>query len=252
VGQYSDLEIQYLTWEDVRDRLAAGYRTVVFAVGATEQHGPQLPIGTDDLRGTAAARLVAEELGNTLVAPTIRPGHSPEMMDFPGTITLRDSTLAAIIVDYCTSLVAHGFETLVVMSAHGGNNAIIQMAAYEAQQAVGKRAVVIPITDFIGYYDSGYDKHKEGYHGGRMETSFMLSLAPELVHMDRVKEWTNPVSREIKDVGALLRLAGIKHFAPYGAPGHAAAADAKVGEEALRQIARNMADQVRLVLSHLR
>ena len=249
---YSQLEIQHLTWRDVRERLDTGYKTVVFSVGAIEQHGPHLPIVVDALLGTAIARLVAAELGNALVAPTIRPGYSPHHMGFPGTITLRQTTLIALIVDYCTSLVEHGFDTMVVISAHGGNTTSVKMGAEEAQTLVGDRALVIPITNLAGYSDSGSDRHQEGYHATKMETSCVLSLAPELVHMERANDWTNPISEHIKDIGALLRLGGTQRFAPDGTMGKPSTANPKLGEEALRQKARNVADQVRLMLDHLK
>ena len=249
---HSELEIQHLTWTDVRDRLENGYNTVVFSAGAIEQHGPHMPITVDALLGTAIARGVASELGNALVAPTIRPGYSPHHMDFPGTITLRHSTLTAIIVDYCTSLASHGFETLVVISSHGGNTSTVNMAAQEAQAAIGDRADVVPITNLMAYYDSEYDRTNEGYHATRIETSLVLSLAPELVHMERANDWTNPIDSGIKDVGALLGMRPVKHFAPDGTMGLPTTAKAEIGEEVLAQMSKGVAEQVRAILSHIR
>jgi creatinine amidohydrolase len=246
----SELEIQYMTWNDVDDRLSSGYRTAVFSVGATEQHGPHLPIATDTLLGIHIARAVAAELGDALVAPTIRPGYSPHHMDFPGTITLRQSTLSGLIVDYCTSLAAHGFELLVVISSHGGNNPIIKMAVQEAQSAIGERAIVIPITDLTGYYETDDDRREEGYHATRTETSCILSLTPELVQMERAQDWVNPISAEIKDVGALLGLRGTRHFSEQGTLGKPSSADAGLGRDVLRRMARGVAEQVRLIVRH--
>jgi creatinine amidohydrolase len=248
---HSELEIQYLTWQDVRDRLAGGYRTIVFSVGSIEQHGPHLPIVVDALLGTVVARLVAAELGNALVAPTIRPGYSPHHMDFPGTITLRRSTIAAIIVDYCTSLATHGFETIVVISSHGGNTTSVMWGVQEALESVGEGVVIIPITNLMGYYQGKYDPHEEGYHATHIETSMVLSLTPELVHMERATDWTNPVSRQIREVGPLLGLRGTKHFAPDGTMGKPSGAEPTLGEEVLAQMARNIAEQVRLILRQL-
>jgi creatinine amidohydrolase len=249
---YSELELQHLTWTDVTDRLAGGYRTVVFAAGATEQHGPHMPLAVDALLGTAIARRVATALGNALVAPTIRPGFSPHHMDFPGTLTLRQSTLTAIIVDYCTSLAVHGFDTLVVLSSHGGNNAIVKMAAQEAQAAVGEHVAVIPVTDLMSYWGQPYDRRLEGYHATRLETSCVLSVRPDLVHMERARDWDNPIPPDVRDVSALLGLRPVKFFAPDGTMGLPTGADAELGNSVLDAIGRNVAAQVNLIAQSIR
>lgn len=246
-----ELAIERMTWTDVQQRLAQGFRTAVFAVGATEQHGPHLPIATDALLGTAIACGVAAELGNALVAPSVRPGYSPHHMGFPGSLTLRRSTVAAIIVDYCTSLVAHGFETIVVISSHGGNTTSVSWGVQEAQDAVGSRVNVIPITSVMNYYEGDYDRYEEGYHATRIETSCVLSLAPELVHMDRARDWVNPVDRQVKERGVLWGLRGVKYFAPDGTMGKPTTASPELGAEVLDRMARNIADQVRRILRHL-
>jgi creatinine amidohydrolase len=241
-----------MTWGDVRQHLESGFRTAIFAVGATEQHGPHLPINVDTLLGTAIACGVAAELGHALVAPTVRPGYSPHHMAFPGTITLRRSTVAAIIVDYCSSLVSHGFDVIVVISSHGGNTTSVNWGAQEAQDAVGQRADIIPITAVTNYYDGDIDRYEEGYHATRIETSCVLSLAPELVHMDRARDWVNPVDRQIKERGVLWGLRGVQHFAPDGTMGKPTTASPELGADVLSQMARNIAGQLRMILHHLR
>ncbi|MGQ0572442.1 MAG: creatininase family protein [Armatimonadota bacterium] len=248
----SELRIDRMTWTDVQQHLARRFRTAVFAVGATEQHGPHLPIFTDTLLGTAISCGVAAELGNALVAPTVRPGYSPHHMAFPGSITLRRSTVAAIIVDYCSSLVSHGFDTIVVISSHGGNTTSVNWGVQEAQDAVGGRADIIPVTSVTNYYEADFDRYEEGYHATRIETSCVLSLTPELVHMDRARDWVNPVDRQVKERGVLWGMRGVQYFAPDGTMGKPTTASAELGAEVLSQTARNIADQLRLILSHLR
>lgn len=246
-----DLQMEIMSWTEIQDRLARGFKTVVFSAGATEQHGPHMPIATDTLLGTATACGVAATLGDALVAPTIRPGYSPHHMDFPGTITLRHSTLTAIIVDYCTSLAAHGFNTLVVISSHGGNTSTVKMAAQEAQEAVGDRANVLPITNVVGYYRPDYDRSEAGYHATHLEASRVMAIAPDLVHMERARNWTNPIDPGIKDVGALLGMRPVKHFAPDGTMGKPVGANAKLGRESIEYICGNIARQVRAMLNAL-
>jgi creatinine amidohydrolase len=244
------IALEDLCWPDVERLIDEGFRTAVFSVGAIEQHGPHLPLVVDALLGTEIAMRVGHELGDALVAPTIRPGYSPHHMTFAGTITLRHSTLTAIIVDYCTSLADHGFRDLIVISTHGGNTSIVKSASQEGQEAVGKDHDVIAITNVMGYLDDDYDRSREGYHATRMETSCVLQLVPELVHMERARDWSPTIDPRIRDVGALLDRDGVAHFSPDGTLGWPESAKAELGEHGLSSMGRNIAEQVRLVQRH--
>jgi creatinine amidohydrolase len=246
------VEIERLSWSDVEARLHDSYSTVVFSVGAIEQHGPHLPTMVDSLLGGDIAIRVARELGKALVAPTIRPGNSPQHMAFAGTITLRLSTLSALIIDYCTSLAAHGFREIIVISSHGGNASVVKSGVQEAQALLGKPFDVIAITNLLSYLDKTFDQSDEGFHATRIETSCVLRLVPELVHMDRAKNWTSPIDPLIRDVGALLDHDGVKHFAPDGTMGKPDSADPDLGERALQSMASNVARQVALIRQHRR
>src|SRR5919197_4742979 len=120
--------IEYMRWPEIRERIADGHNTAVFSVGAIEQHGPHLPSNVDELLGSEFALELARRLGRALMAPTIRPGVSPQHIEFPGTITLRSETLKLLIEDYVHSLVRHGFRRVVVISAHFGNRSTVELA----------------------------------------------------------------------------------------------------------------------------
>jgi creatinine amidohydrolase len=244
------VSIDHLSWVDIESRLRDGWNTAIFAVGSTEQHGPHMPTMVDALIGEEIAIRVAHKLGHALVAPTVRPGNSPHHMAFAGSLTLRLSTITAVVVDYCTSLAAHGFREIVVISSHGGNNAIVKAAAQEAQAAIGKDKDVIVITNLPGYLDKTFDQSDEGFHATLIETSCVLRLVPELVRMDRARDWTNPIDPGIRDVGALLDRDGVKHFAADGTMGKPEAANPELGERALETMAVNVSRQVELVRQH--
>ena len=115
------IRLEDMNWPDIKKAIANGYKTVVVGIGATEQHGPHLPLKTDAVIGEMLAYEVAKGLGNALQAPTIRVGCSEHHLSFPGTISLHASTLKSIIIDYVESLKRHGFETVVLLPSHGGN-----------------------------------------------------------------------------------------------------------------------------------
>src|SRR5712691_10976607 len=79
------LELDRMTWPEVKSELQGGRDTVVVAFGATEQHGPHMPLATDALLGDHMARAVAERM-NAFLAPTVRIGCSEHHLEFPGTL----------------------------------------------------------------------------------------------------------------------------------------------------------------------
>ena len=116
-----DLLMERMTSPRIREAIASGYDTALVMLGATEQHGPHLPIASDALIAEWVGFRIAAKLGNTLMAPVIRPGCSDHHMAFSGTISFRSETMKAILRDYCVSLVRHGFEKIIIITIHGGN-----------------------------------------------------------------------------------------------------------------------------------
>jgi creatinine amidohydrolase len=115
-----------MTRVDIEKALERGFRTVVFAVGSNEQHGPHLPTCTDSLEGDVLVNKVVGKLGRALQAPSINVGCSDAHMVFPGAISLRSETLKSLIHDYCVSLAKQGFRNIVIFPSHGGNSSVVR------------------------------------------------------------------------------------------------------------------------------
>ncbi len=114
------------TWQEVETYLQKS-QGIIIPIGSTEQHGPTGLIGTDAICAQAIAQGVGEAT-QTLVAPTINVGMALHHTAFPGTMSLRPSTLIQVIQDYVTCLATAGFSNFFFINGHGGNIATLKAA----------------------------------------------------------------------------------------------------------------------------
>lgn len=123
--------LQHATWSEVEACLRRS-TGVMIPIGSTEQHGPNGPIGTDAICAEAIARRAASEAPEgILVGPTLAVTTAQFNLRFPGTISLRSTTLMAVVTDYVRSLAGQGFRRFYFLNAHGANAAPLQAAFHD-------------------------------------------------------------------------------------------------------------------------
>jgi len=181
----------YLSWPDAAKALAGEGATLVWPFGACEQHGPHLPLATDNLFAERLLTKILNELDPDLpiwMLPSQSLGFSPEHQAFPGTISLSSETLIKLVMEVGKQLSEFGVKRLIFFNAHGGQIGLLQAAARQLKAVCPEMAI------FPCFVWSGIEQLKElipgkeleqGLHAGLVETSLMMKLAPELVGPER-------------------------------------------------------------------
>ncbi len=183
-----------LTAPDVR-RYLETRKTVLIPLGSHEQHGQHLPLGTDVITAMSVVQRVSERTG-VLHVPPVWMGYSPSACTNPmraaALVTVRASTYLALINDLGRSLVHQGFERLIFVNGHGGNNVIIDPVLREIRYSTGALVVFVhAIIDGginVGIFDgilTNAPHEMPGGHSSELETSQVLAWNPDLVHLER-------------------------------------------------------------------
>lgn len=227
-------------------------RTIaLLPVSAVEQHGPHLPLSTDALINAGIVRAALPRIpppATLLVLPALVVGNSPEHVSFPGTLAVRDMSLADVWTDVGRSVARAGVRKLVMFNTHGGQKSLVDLVALRLRSE--QKMLVVRATYFAfgvppGIFDLAEVVHE--IHGGEIETSLVMHLAPELVRRDRLENFVGLphwLARERTLLGAEKPI-GIGWLAedlhPAGVCGNAARADAERGARHLEHLAQRLA-----------
>jgi creatinine amidohydrolase len=179
--------LEQLCSADLAAAAARPGSTVIWPWGAFEQHGPHLPLGTDALFADRLLDQVLECLPADLPIwrlPLQSLGFSPEHQSFAGTLSLPADILITQVEAVGRQLSAAGFRRLLLFNAHGGQIALLQVAARQLRAAVPQLAVLpcflwSGVPGLAGLIPE--PERSQGLHAGLAETSLMLHLQPELV-----------------------------------------------------------------------
>jgi creatinine amidohydrolase len=252
-------------WQDLTTpELAALPResVAVMVLGAIEQHGDHLPHSTDlDIgEGLMAAALAKLPADFPLVQlPPLAVGASDEHLSFPGTLSLSPELAIATLEAHGEAVARAGFQRLVWLNSHGGNKAVMDLAALRLRRRHGLLVVKVhytrmPLPEGVPEAMLPAEELRHGLHGGALETALMRHLAPEKVRLDRLGR---PISRgkAMADEGQLLGPEGEAAFAwlaedlhPDGVVGNAGLGSAELG----RRLVDHYAGRIARILQEAR
>lgn len=192
-------KLEEMTWIEV-DRLDKNNAIALVPISPIEEHGPHLPLGTDlfgarDIASLAAQQAVSHDPQlEVVITPSIPLGASGSTADFPGTISLRGTTLKAVVLDVCNALAGHGFRNILIFNHH--MDPVHMKAILDAVDAVSA-AYDLRIAELLSrIYYAGIESEEDRYvrsmglemekeiHADAKETAYIAYRYPELVKVD--------------------------------------------------------------------
>lgn len=254
---WSSRHWSYISTREFAEAQASGLaaQTVaVLPVGAVEQHGPHLPVSVDAtlLQGIVDAALPQLPADvPVLVLPAQNVGLSTEHLNFPGTLSLPPKLIIDLWTAMGKAVARAGIQKLLMFNTHGGQVAVMDIVARELRIAHGMLVYSsswgnLPLpSEVTGLFSA--EEHRFGIHGGEIETSMMLHLAPELVQME-LAGCFHSTSQDRAQHFAILGNGksakmgwAIEDYNPCGAVGNAAGATAAKGQAVVSAAAQQLA-----------
>lgn len=213
-----------LTWPEAED-WAAGGALLAVPVGATEQHGPHLPLSTDTEIATALAGRLASKRSGVIVAPPVAYGSSGEHAAFAGTLSIGTRAIELLLLELgrCAS---EDFSRMLLISTHGGNSEAVRNAERRLREEGRDVRAFFP-------------RFEGDAHAGCVETSIMLALSPWQVRLPLAQPGERAPLAEI--LPALVR-DGVRSVSANGVLGDPTGATAKLGRTLLDRATRQMLD----------
>ncbi|WP_166968733.1 creatininase family protein [Brevibacterium atlanticum] len=218
---------------------------LILPVGATEQHGDGLPLGTDSIRADHVARAVVDRLheeGSAFVLPSIDYGVSPHHRFLPGTINIGPRLFVDFVTSVASQLADAGFDKILVITGHGGNMAALGVAQ---QTLLGTHPDLVfaysPVSALAAEATAALPRTEVSGHCGESETSQMLAIDERSVDTAHL----NPGATALSDLGPRARLSRTKspstavsfdRYAENGVLGDPRTATAAAGEGILGEV----------------
>lgn len=196
-------------------------------LGATEQHGPHLPLSTDTDIAVALAKALSRERAGVFIAPPVAYGSSGEHSDFAGTLSIGPDALELLLLELVRSASATFSRTLLIC-AHGGN--------LEPVRRVEQR-----LRDEGRDVRAFFPRWASDAHAGHAETSLMLAIDPSLVRLERAEAG---VTAPLTEILPQLTDRGVREVSSNGVLGDPAGASLQDGEQLLHRALEELVEVV--------
>ncbi|EXX87010.1 creatinine amidohydrolase [Paenibacillus darwinianus] len=237
-----------MTWPEVEQALKT-VKIAIIPLGAHEQHGPHMVESCDAVLAEEMGKRLAERLyPEALVTPVINMGISPHHIHFPGTISLEPATLIAILRDMIVSLKHHGIRHVLVLNAHGGNQATLGVASDMLTRELEVNFYYAKTTASAKDVMDRRIESKLYGHSCDREVSEALYLASHLVRADKLEKGDIQEGkwRKLRPGNPLQGYYYYEEMTRNGCIGDATKASREIGEEivetALDRLARAVKD----------
>lgn len=170
-----------LNWKEFEKLVPGEYNTCFLPVGTIEAHG-FTNLGTDNSVPLGICERIADDL-NAIVAPLVPYGITRTLMDYPGSLTVGEETFRDYMTDLLISISNWGFDKIVVMNGHGGNNSALKEAAFNVSTGTGVKIAV------IHWWEVAAEVVKEVYgqrggHAALDETAALMAVRPDLLKQE--------------------------------------------------------------------
>jgi creatinine amidohydrolase len=259
----SDHAIAWAThrWADLRTtdfaRLDPQRAVAVLPLGATEQHGPHLPLSVDTVLVDGVVNQALTHLtpnDPVWVLPTLPVGLSTEHAAFAGTLSLSSQTTLALWLELGACVARAGVRKLLLFNAHGGHVGLMDVVARELRgqhglTVFGSSWYQLPLVKTMQPFSA--HEQRFGVHGGDVETSMMLALAPDHVTMSAAQNFDSAATQRAANFhilgdGRSAKLGWhMQDYNPHGAAGNASAATAAKGEALVHEAGAQLAALLR-------
>ena len=222
------------TWTEIENSKLA-----FLPIGSTEQHGPHMPVCTDTLIATALAEELAKRFYDSYVLPPIPFSSSFEHAGFPGSVSLRVSTISAVISDILYSLELSGIKKCVMITGHMGNHLLRNIT--QELNVVSPRILLIPSAKHWqnAYTNVGLKTTTSAdMHAGEGEASIIMSINPDYVRMNEIVDQDHPKR-------PLLEVLGMKGYTELGHIGFPSYASVEKGKALLAALVDDLSGIVK-------
>ena len=231
-----------ITWPEAKGLLVTNCVVVLPIAGGTKEHGYHLPLGTDMYVIDELARLVAAESGpGILMLPTLNYAYFPAFIDWPGTVSIAADHFIRFVSDIVRNYARHGARKFLLLDGGVSTQGPLAIVSYDLANELGVRVAVTNISELGKAERKRVCVEKGGGHGDESETSCVLAIRPDLVHLDRA---VADISKELPNMrngsGSLLvTLKGPMRTAS-GINGEPLAAEARKGRAILDAMASDI------------